>query len=104
MDDAHDPCGHGKYDIGEMPRDPQEGRNPLQCWRCGGPHLRQICLHGEECVSPAYNIQGHGTEAIGKGEGESSPYVAASIRILRVDLQGCKEENKRLVKALVEKN
>ena len=52
--------------MGENPRDPQEGRKALQSWRCGGPHLRQICPHGEGYVSPAYNIQGHGTEAVGK--------------------------------------
>ena len=68
MDDAQDPYGHGKDAMGKNPRDPQEGRKPLQCWRCGGPHLRWICLHGEGYVSLAYNTQGHGTEAIGNRE------------------------------------
>ena len=58
----------------------------------------------EGCVRPAYNIQGHETEAIGKMEQESSLDAATTIRILRVELQGCKEENKRLVRALVEQN
>ena len=82
MDDAHDPCGHGKYATREKPRDRQEGRKPLQCWRCGGPHLHQICLHGEGYVRPAYNIQGHGIEAIEKWEQEISPDSVATIRSL----------------------
>ena len=104
MDDAHDPCGHGKYAMGEKPKDPQEGRKPLQCWRCGGPHLRRIRPHGEGYVRPTYNIQENETKVDGNREQESSPDAATTIRILRVELQGCKEENKRLVKDLVEKN
>ena len=65
--------------------------------------MHWICPHGEGCVRPTYDIQGHGTEAIKKQEHESSPYDAATIRILRVELQDCKEENKRLFKDLVEK-
>ena len=45
MDDAHDSYGHGKYATGKNPRDPQEGRKTLQCWRCGGPHLCRSCPH-----------------------------------------------------------
>ena len=90
--------------MGEKLRDPQENRKPLKCWRCGRPHLRRICPHGEGCVRPAYNIQGHGAEAIEKWEHESSQGVVATIRNLRVELQDCKEENKRLVKDLVKQN
>ena len=90
--------------MGENPRDPKENREPLQCWRCGGPHLHRSCPHREGYVRKYYNIQGHGIEAIGKREHESSPDVAATIRILREKLQDCKEENKKLVKALVEQN
>ena len=86
MDDAKDPCGHRKDAIGGEPRDPQEGRNPLQCWICGGPHLCRICPHGEGYVRPAYNIQENETKADGKREKESSPNAIATIRILRVDL------------------
>ena len=25
---------------GEKPKDPQQYRGPLQCWKCGGPHMR----------------------------------------------------------------
>ena len=55
-------------------------------------------------ICPAYNVQGHGTKVVGKWEQESSPDDAATIRSLRPELQDCKEENKRLVKYLVEKN
>ena len=24
---------------GENPKDPQQNRGPLQCWKCGGPHM-----------------------------------------------------------------
>ena len=72
MDDAQDPCGHREDVMGGNPREPQEGRNPLQCWRCGGPHLCWICPHGEGHVRIAYIVQGRGTEAIGKWEHESS--------------------------------
>ena len=27
--------------VGENPRDPQKIRGPLQCWRCGGPHMHK---------------------------------------------------------------
>ena len=29
--------------MGERPRDPQQNRGPLQCWKCGGPHMRKNC-------------------------------------------------------------
>ena len=61
------------------------------------------CLHGEGYVRPTYNIQYTEIEIDGKKEQESSPDVAATIRSMRVELQSCKEENKRMIKALVEK-
>ena len=27
--------------VGEKPRDPQQNREPLQCWKCGGPHMHR---------------------------------------------------------------
>ena len=27
--------------IGENPKDPQQNRGPLQCWKCGGPHMHK---------------------------------------------------------------
>ena len=76
----------------------------LKCWRCGGPHLRCIFPHGEWHVWPAYNVQGHGIEAIGKWEQESSLDAAVTIRSLTTELQDCKEENKKLVKAMGEQS
>ena len=64
----------------------------------------QICPHEKRYVRPYYNTQCHGAKTIGKGEQESFPDAAVTIRILRIELQDCKEENKRLVKAMVEQN
>ena len=66
--------------------------------------MRRICLHEERYVRPAYNTQRHGAETLGKGEQESFLDVSVTIKILRTELQDCKEENKRLVKAMVEQN
>ena len=66
--------------------------------------MRRSCPHGEGYVRPAYNIQENETKANGNMEQASSLDVAATIRSLRVELQGYKEETKRMIKALVEKN
>ena len=66
--------------------------------------MRRICPHEERYVRPAYNTQHCGAETVGKGEQESFPDAAVTIRISRTELQDCKEENKRLVKAMVEQN
>ena len=87
MDDTHDPCEHGKGTMGKKPRDPQEGRTPLKCWRCGGPHLCWICPHEERYVRPSYNTQLHEDETVGKGEQEGFLDAAVTIRILRTELQ-----------------
>ena len=91
MDDAQDPCGNGEDAIGKKPRHPQGKIKSLKCWRCGGPHLCCSYSHWEVYVRPAYNIQENEIEADGKGEHESSPDVAATIRSLRVELQVLKE-------------
>ena len=41
-----------------MPKDPQQNKGPLKCWKCEGPHLRRYCPLENESVRPAYNIQG----------------------------------------------
>ena len=84
MDDAWDPYGHGEVSMGKNPRYPQENIKPLQCWRCGGPHLRRICPHGEGYVRPAYNIQENETEATGNREQESSSDAVDTRIFLRV--------------------
>ena len=43
--------------VGENPRDPQQIREPLQCWRCGGPHMHRNCPLENDSARPAYNIQ-----------------------------------------------
>ena len=41
----------------ENPRDPQPNQEPLQCWKCGGPHMRRNCPLENESARPDYNIQ-----------------------------------------------
>ena len=43
--------------MGEKPRDPQQNREPLKCWKCGAPHMCRNCPLENENASPAYNIQ-----------------------------------------------
>ena len=41
---------------GEKPKDPQN-KGPLQCWKCGGPHMRRNCPLKSESARWDYNIQ-----------------------------------------------
>ena len=41
----------------ENPRELQNNREPLQCWKCGGPHMCKNCPLENENARPAYNIQ-----------------------------------------------
>ena len=86
MNNAHDPCEHGKDAMGKNTRDLQEGRMSLKFWRCGGPHLHHICPHEERYVIASYNTQRHEADTVGKGEQESFPDVVVTIRILRTEL------------------
>ena len=43
--------------VGEEPRDPQQNRSRLQCWKCGGTHMRRYCPLENENARPTYNIQ-----------------------------------------------
>ena len=43
--------------VGEKPREPKQNREPLQCWECGGPHMRRKCPLENENARPTYNIQ-----------------------------------------------
>ena len=43
--------------MGEKTRDLQQVREPLQCWICGGPHMRRNFPLENESASPADNIQ-----------------------------------------------
>ena len=42
---------------GEKPKDPQQNKRPLKCWKCEGPHLRRYCPLENANARTAYNIQ-----------------------------------------------
>ena len=66
--------------------------------------MHRRCPLREGYVIPAYKIQENETKDYGKREQESYLDVATTIKSMRENLQGCKEENKMMIKALVEKN
>ena len=43
--------------VGENPRDPQQSREPLQCWKYGEPHMRRNCPLENGNARPTYKIQ-----------------------------------------------
>ena len=43
--------------MGEKPRDPQQKREPLQCWRCGENHMCRNCPLENGYVRQSHNIQ-----------------------------------------------
>ena len=43
--------------IGGKPKDPQQNKGPLKCWKCEGPHLLRYCPLENENARLAYNIQ-----------------------------------------------
>ena len=42
---------------GENPKDPQQNKGPLQCWKCVGSQLCRYYPLQNENARPAYNIQ-----------------------------------------------
>ena len=42
---------------GEKPKDPQQDRRPLKCWKCEGPQLRRYFPLENESARLAYSIQ-----------------------------------------------
>ena len=42
---------------GGKPKDPQQDRRPLKCWKFEGPHLCKYFPLENESARPAYNIQ-----------------------------------------------
>ena len=44
------------------------------------------------------------TESNGKRNQETPPYIATTMRSLRVELQSCREDNERMIKAQEEQN
>ena len=43
--------------MGDRPRDPKNPREALQCWGCGGNHMRRNCSYDNGYVRQAHNIQ-----------------------------------------------
>ena len=42
----------------DMPRDPKEIKEPLQCWGCGGNHMQRNYVLENGYVRQAHNVQG----------------------------------------------
>ena len=42
---------------GGNPKEPQQNKSPLKCWKCEGPHLHRYCPLENGSARPAYNIQ-----------------------------------------------
>ena len=70
--------------MGERPRYPKEIREPLQCWGCGGPHLRRKCPRRNGNVSQAHNIQKE--ETVGQ-VARTVPRIYAALEDLQEDHQ-----------------
>src|SRR5713226_2014168 len=69
---------------GEKPKDPQQNRGPLQCWKCGGPHMRRNCPLENESAIPAYNIQE--AETVGQ-VARAVPRIYAALEDRQADHQ-----------------
>ena len=41
---------------GGKPKDPQQNKGPLKCWKCEGPHLCRYCPLKNESTRPDNNI------------------------------------------------
>ena len=68
---------------GEKPKDPQQNRVPLQCWKCGGPHMRNNFPLESESARPSYNIQ----------EAEIVGQVARAVPRIYVALEDHQEDH-----------
>ena len=69
--------------VGENTREPQQNKGPLQCWKCGGPHMRRNCQLENENARPTYNIQ----------EVETVGQVARVIPRIYATLEDCQEDH-----------
>ena len=68
---------------GEKPKDPQQNKRPLKCWKCEGPHLRRYCPLENESARLAYNIQE--VEIVGQ--------VARVVPRIYAALEDCQEDH-----------
>ena len=66
----------------ENPKDPQQKRGPLQCWKCGGPHIRRNCPLENESARPTYNI--HEAEIVGQ-VARAVPRIYAALEDRQAD-------------------
>ena len=73
--------------MGGKPRNPKENREPLQCWRCGGPHLCRNFLLENGNVRPTYNIQ----------EAETMDQVARTIPRIYAELEDLQADHQSTV-------
>ena len=71
--DASNPVGV----TGGRPKEPQQNKGPLKCWKCEGPHLCRYCPLENESARPTYNIQ----------EAEMVGHVAREIPRIYVALE-----------------
>ena len=69
--------------MGEKPKKPQQSKGPLQCWKCGGPHIRKNCPLENENASPTYNIQ----------EAKIVGQVARVVPRIYAALKDCQEDH-----------
>ena len=72
--------------IGDKARDPKEIREPLQCWGCGGNHMRRSCPPENGYVRQAHNIQG--VETVGQ-VARTIPRIYAALE----DHEACHQSN-----------
>ena len=70
--------------IEEKPRDPQQNREPLQCWKCGGTHMHRNHPLENESARPSYNIQE--VETVGQVE-RAVPRIYATLEDRQADRQ-----------------
>ena len=70
--------------MGDMPRDPKETREPLQCWGCGGNHMRRNYSHEIGNVRQVHNVQE--AETVGQ-VARTIPRIYAALEDRQADHQ-----------------
>ena len=73
--------------VGEKSRDPQHNKEPLQCWKFGGPHMHRNCPLEDGNARPTYNIQ----------EEETLGQVARAIPRIYASLEDRQEDHQSTV-------
>ena len=70
--------------MGYKERDPNDPREPLQCWGCGGDHMLRKYLHRNGNVSQVHKIQG--AETVGQ-VARAIPRIYAALEDRQEDHQ-----------------